>query len=118
MELLYRRVFLVFLYFIYLDSFSKENISKAYITNQGDNTVSVINLNSLKKVKTINVGVAPLGITVLQKKQLVFIGNVGKDFLVDLRKKIDHVLQIEEENIAKQKKKSVAIPGKLLEGKK
>jgi hypothetical protein len=48
----------------------------------------------------------------------VFIGNVGKDFLVDLRKKIDHVLQIEEENIAKQKKKSVAIPGKLLEGKK
>ena len=71
--------FLVFLYFIYLDSFNKENISKAYITNQGDNTVSVINLNSLKKVKTINVGVAPLGITVLQKKQLVFIGNVGTD---------------------------------------
>jgi len=71
--------FLAFIYFIFLDNLKKEIPSKAYITNQGDNTVSVIDLNALEKIDTINVGIAPLGITVLQNKKLVFIGNVGTD---------------------------------------
>ena len=38
---------------------------KAYITNQGDNTVSVVDLVALEVIKTIKVGIAPLGITIL-----------------------------------------------------
>ena len=56
-----------------------DNVSKAYITNQGDNTVSIIDLETLKTLDTLEVGVAPLGITILQKKKLVFVGNVGTD---------------------------------------
>ena len=53
----------------YSYNLSKLDITpKAYITNQGDNTVSVIDLKKLIKVKTIKVGVAPLGVTILKKK--------------------------------------------------
>ena len=71
--------FLIILYFYFSSSFQINNASKAYITNQGDNTVSIIHLETLKKLKTLKVGVAPLGITILQKKKLVFVGNVGTD---------------------------------------
>ena len=68
--------FLIILYFYFSSSFQINNASKAYITNQGDNTVSIIDLETLKTLKTLKVGVAPLGITILQKKKLVFVGNV------------------------------------------
>ncbi|MBT6014852.1 MAG: YncE family protein [Nitrosomonadales bacterium] len=71
--------FLIILYFYFFYYFKDEHISKAYITNQGDNTVSIIDLNTLKKIKTLKVGIAPLGITILQNKKLVFVGNVGTD---------------------------------------
>jgi len=71
--------FLIILYFYFSFFFEINNVSKAYITNQGDNTVSIIDLETLKTLKTLKVGVAPLGITILQEKKLVFVGNVGTD---------------------------------------
>ena len=52
------------------------------------------------------------------EKEEVFIGNVSREFLTDLKNKIETALELERQNIAKQKKSSVAIPGKLLEGRK
>ena len=71
--------FFIILYFYFSYNFIIDHTSKAYITNQGDNTVSIVDLETLKKLKTLEVGVAPLGITILQKKKLVFVGNVGTD---------------------------------------
>ena len=71
--------FLIIFYLYFSSNVKKDHISKAYITNQGDNTVSIIDLETLNTLDTIEVGVAPLGITILQKKKLVFIGNVGTD---------------------------------------
>ena len=59
--------FLLVLIYFY-SNFYKEN-PKAYITNQGDNTVSVVDLVALEVIKTIKVGIAPLGITILNKKK-------------------------------------------------
>ena len=55
--------------------------SLAYITNQGDNTVSVIAVNNSnggqnKVIATIKVGKAPVGVAVSAKLQRVFISNV------------------------------------------
>ena len=41
--------------------------NKAYITNQGDDTVSLINLDKLEVEKKIKVGQKPLGITILKR---------------------------------------------------
>jgi len=62
--------FLSLIYF-YDDFF--EIHPKAYITNQGDNTVSVVDLNALEVIKTIKVGIAPLGITILKEKTLALL---------------------------------------------
>ena len=43
--------FLIILYFYFSSSFQINNASKAYITNQGDNTVSIIDLETLKTLK-------------------------------------------------------------------
>ena len=54
--------FLLALIYFY-SNFYKEN-PKAYITNQGDDTVSVVDLIALEVIKTIKVGIAPLGIKI------------------------------------------------------
>ena len=59
----------ILLLLIYLYSNYNKVNSKAYITNQGDDTVSVVDLITLKVIKTIKVGIAPLGITILNKKK-------------------------------------------------
>ncbi len=48
----------------------------AYITNQGDNTVSVIDIQHNKVIETIKVGKAPVGVAVSAKLKRVFISNV------------------------------------------
>ena len=58
--------FLLALIYFY-NNYQKIN-SKAYITNQGDNTVSIVDLKTLQVIKTLKVGIAPLGITILNKK--------------------------------------------------
>ncbi len=50
--------------------------STAYITNQGDNTVSVVDVHSAKVSHTIKVGKAPVGVAVSHKLNRVFISNV------------------------------------------
>ena len=52
------RIFFLFILFILINScknFEKTN-PKAYITNQGDNTVSVVDLKKLEVIKTLEVG--------------------------------------------------------------
>ncbi len=48
----------------------------AYITNQGDNTVSVMDIQQNKVISTIKVGKAPVGVAVSSKLKRVFISNV------------------------------------------
>ena len=62
--------------------------SFAYITNQGENTISVVNLNDLIVQKTIDVGDSPLGIAIIDSKELAIIGNVDSQNLsiIDLKK--------------------------------
>src|SRR5688500_17877609 len=50
--------------------------NKAYITNQGDNTVSVIDLSSHEVIKTISVGKAPVGVATASQLKRVYISNV------------------------------------------
>jgi YVTN family beta-propeller protein len=50
--------------------------SIAYITNQGDNTVSVIDIQENKVISTLKVGKAPVGVAVSTKLKRVFISNV------------------------------------------
>ncbi len=74
--------------------------SKAYITNQADNTVSVVDLVTLEVVKTIKVGIAPLGITILNKKNLGFIGNVGSDDISVIDTRTDQIIKTIKLNTA------------------
>ena len=48
----------------------------AYITNQGDNTVSVIDTTKNKVIQSIAVGKAPVGVAVSARLQRVYITNV------------------------------------------
>tara|TARA_B100000902_G_scaffold3742_1_gene4796 strand:+ start:1285 stop:2280 length:996 start_codon:yes stop_codon:yes gene_type:complete len=73
---------------------------KAYITNQGDNTVSIVDLKTLQVIKTLRVGIAPLGITILNKKNLGFIGNVGTDDISVIDTRTDQVIKTIKLNTA------------------
>ena len=90
--------FLILLTYFY-KSYEKIN-SKAYITNQGDNNVSVVDLYDLKVVKTIKVGTAPLGVTILNEKNLAFVGNVGTDDITVIDTNTDQVINTIKLNTA------------------
>ena len=47
----------------------------AYITNEFDNTVSVINTETRSVVATINVGVNPIGVAVSPDNSKVYVSN-------------------------------------------
>ena len=65
---------LVFLLFIFwIDGACAE--SYAYITNQGDNSVSVINTNTNKVIQTIAVGHRPAGVAVSNNGKRVYVTN-------------------------------------------
>ena len=54
-------------------SFSKVEANRAYITNEKDNTVSVIDINKKKVIKTVKVGQRPRGIIMSKDGKLVLI---------------------------------------------
>ena len=54
-----------------------EPVNRAYITNQGENTVSVVDLNTLSVDQRIAVGSSPLGGARIPSKKLAVIGNVN-----------------------------------------
>ena len=64
-------------YFLFLSlfifSFSKVEAYRAYITNEKDNTVSVIDINKKKVIKTVKVGQRPRGIIMSKMVSLSLI---------------------------------------------
>ena len=100
--LLTSTIFLFIIYLVYLLNNEKfSNIkAKAYITNQGNNTVSVVDLHKLKNFKTLQVGTAPLGITILKQHNLGFIGNVGSENISVIDTNKDEIIQTIKLNTA------------------
>lgn len=47
----------------------------AYVTNSGDDTVSVISLDTREVIRTIGVGQYPLGVAVTPDRQRVYVAN-------------------------------------------
>ena len=68
--------FLILLSAVLLSACGSTQSHLAYITNQGDNTVSVINMNQLAVTHAIKVGKAPVGVATSAALQRVFISNV------------------------------------------
>jgi YVTN family beta-propeller protein len=70
------KLLMLFLLFLTACVPAQKQPSLAYITNQGDDTVSVIHIADNKVISTIKVGKAPVGVAVSRKLQRVFISNV------------------------------------------
>ena len=63
--------------------FANSNRPLAFVTNQGDDSVSVINLSDFKLIDTISVGKSPAGIVVDNINKLIFVSNAeGKSVSV------------------------------------
>ena len=81
---------LLFFFGLILFTFIGKNkpVNLAYITNQGENTVSVIDLNKLTIQKKISVGKSPLGIAIIKNKAIAVVGNIDSQSLsiIDLKK--------------------------------
>ena len=81
---------LLFFFGLLLFTFIGKNkpVNLAYITNQGENTVSVIDLNKLTIQKKISVGKSPLGIAIIKNKAIAVVGNIDSQSLsiIDLKK--------------------------------
>ena len=81
---------LIFIFGLFLFLFidKNESFNLAYITNQGENTVSVIDLNKLTIQKKIDVGKSPLGIAIIRNKAIAVVGNIDSQTLsiIDLKK--------------------------------
>ena len=91
---------LVFCFFIVMASdLYGEVLEKnfAFVTNQGDDTVSVIKIKDFKILKSISVGKAPAGIVVDDINHLVFVSNAqGKSItVIDINSlKVKYTIQI------------------------
>jgi PQQ-dependent catabolism-associated beta-propeller protein len=66
-------MFNILLLFVSILYSSYADASKAYITNEKDNTLSVIDINKRKVIKTIDIGQRPRGITITKDGKLVLI---------------------------------------------
>ena len=65
-----------FVFFIILLNHSITNTQDiAYITNQESNTLDVIDLEAMKKIDEVEVGMKPAGILVDQQSQRIFVAN-------------------------------------------
>ena len=53
----------------------------AYVTNEKDNTVSVVDLDKMETVKTIPVGERPRGILLSKDKKYIYICNGDADHI-------------------------------------
>jgi YVTN family beta-propeller protein len=56
-----------------------EGNTRAYVTNRGSDTVSVIDLGTLTTTATIEVGYQPYGVVVAPAGDLAFVANSGSD---------------------------------------
>ena len=70
-----KNFFLIFFLFFIASfiSFEKLNANLAYVTNEKDNTVSVIDIKKKKVIKTVKVGQRPRGIILSKDEKLVLI---------------------------------------------
>ena len=59
-----------------LNACTQQSVTLAYISNQGDNTISVIDTKQQKVIDTIPVDKAPVGIAGSATLQRVFVTNV------------------------------------------
>ena len=66
-------MFNILLLFVSVFYSSTVDASKAYITNEKDNTLSVIDISKRKVVKTVDIGQRPRGITMTKDGKLVLI---------------------------------------------
>ena len=66
-------MFNILLLFVSVFYSSVVDASKAYITNEKDNTLSVIDISKKKVVKTVDIGQRPRGITMTKDGKLVLI---------------------------------------------
>jgi len=66
-------MFNILLLFVSIFYSSAADASKAYITNEKDNTLSVIDISKRKVVKTVDIGQRPRGITMTKDGKLVLI---------------------------------------------
>ena len=66
-------MFKILLLFVSVFYSSGVDASKAYITNEKDNTLSVIDISKRKVVKTVDIGQRPRGITMTKDGKLVLI---------------------------------------------
>ena len=66
-------MFNILLLFVSILYSSSADASRAYITNEKDNTLSVIDIDKRKVIKTVNIGQRPRGITMTKDGKLVLI---------------------------------------------
>ena len=66
-------MFNILLLFVSILYSSSADASKAYITNEKDNTLSVIDINKRKVIKTVDIGQRPRGITMTKDGKLLLI---------------------------------------------
>lgn len=67
----------LFVFFILVLQVAHAKTSYAYVTNNADNTVSVINVTTNLVVKTIPVGSMPYGVAVNQAGTAAYVTNSG-----------------------------------------
>ena len=68
--------FILLIFFIFFSACSSAPI--AYITNQGSNTVSIVDIKKKKVKQEISVGKGPVGIAIALKQSYAFISNANE----------------------------------------
>ena len=81
------------LFLITPPSLAREMLSYAYITNQGEDTVSVIDTTKNSVSQTIAVGKGPVGIAVSASMQRVYIANVESQEISVINTQNNSVIQ-------------------------
>ena len=56
----------------------------AYVTNEKDNTISVVDLDKMETVKTIPVGERPRGILLSKDKKFLYVCNGDADHIEEI----------------------------------
>jgi len=66
---------------------------KAYVTNHGSNTVTVINAQTYQVITTVQVGTEPWGCAVTPNGEKVYIANFSSDYVSVIRTSDDKVIR-------------------------
>ncbi|MEZ0287961.1 MAG: YncE family protein, partial [Methylophilus sp.] len=65
----------------------------AYITNQGSDSVSVLDIENKKVTHTIEVGKAPVGVAIASKQQRVYISNANSQTVSIINSRTQKTIQ-------------------------